>query len=358
MSLSAGAGKTLGSMADREPVLARVSQWLQGKPELKLKNFRCEWLPGDASNRFYGRLFFEGKSAPLMLMVMNAPEAFKSEEITGSNEAAIKELPFVTIGREFEKGKIRVPHLVAVSDSAEFILLEDFGDELLYQKRQTEAATAWYEKALKELSAIQKMKAFPLVASRSFTKDLLTWETEHFLEYALIKRNKNLPQGALADFRNFFGVLVNEMASAPYVITHRDYHSKNLLILENEKQIGVIDFQDALMGPPTYDVASLLRDSYVTFDEAEEKHLLDYFDQVSLQKLDRRLYGLTSLQRNLKAAGRFYYISMVKGKDTHLPYVAPTLKRVLKTLRELKELRILSLVEAHLKEEILGSCKV
>ncbi|MBN8555468.1 MAG: phosphotransferase [Deltaproteobacteria bacterium] len=344
--------------SEREPLLEKFSQWLKRHPELQLQNFKCDWLPGDASNRFYGRLQFDGKKDPLILMVMNAPEAFKSEEVTGGKVSEPSELPFVTVAKEFAKGGIRVPKIVGVAENSEFILLEDFGDELLYQRRQENSALEWYELALKELAKIQKMKPFELAASRSFTKDLLLWETEHFLEYALIKRNKNLSEAVLKDFRNFFSKLVDDVVSSPYVITHRDYHSKNLLILEKEKQIGVIDFQDALMGPATYDLASLLRDSYVALDPTEEEHLISVFEKASGKKVDRRIYGLTSLQRNLKAAGRFYYISMVKGKDTHLPYVAPTLKRVLKTLRDLKELRILSLIEAHLQEEIQGSCKV
>lgn len=337
----------------RDQILERVKAWMASDRAKFSTDFSCEWLPGDASNRFYGRLRF-ASGPTLMLMVMNAPEAFKSEEVTGSNEASIQELPFVTIAREFEKAKIRVPHIVGVDPRSEFLLSEDLGDELLYERRQREPASLWYERALDELVRIQKSNAFKPVADRKFTKDLLAWEGEHFVEYCLLKRDKKVSDAVLAEIRNFISKAVERMHASSYLVVHRDYHSKNLLVLENEKRVGVIDFQDALMGPPTYDLASLLRDSYVSFDEKEEEHFLKYFEAASGAPLDRELYGLTSLQRNMKAAGRFYYISMVKGKDTHLPYVAPTLRRIFKTLKEIKEVRVLSLLEGLLKEEAAG----
>ena len=125
-----------------------------------------------------------------------------------------------------------------------------------------------------------------------------------------------------------------------------------LLLLKEEDRIGLIDFQDALMGPTTYDLASFLRDSYVQLTDEQETHLLKYYERKSSTEVDRHLYGVTSLQRNLKAAGRFYYISMVKGKDTHLPYVKPSLLRAFKTLKDLKENKILSLLEAALEKEV------
>ncbi len=307
----------------------------------------CDWLAGDASNRFYGRLKFEKSN--LILMVMNAPEAFKSEEVTGAAQGQIKELPFVSVGRAFEKAKVRVPHIYFISPASDFLITEDLGDELLYQRRQNSSALDWYEKALDELALIQKVS--PTITPHKFTTELLSWEFEHFMEYALIKRDKKLSDSVAAEIRKFGSKIVGRMASSSYVLVHRDYHSKNLLVLDNEKKIGVIDFQDALMGPPTYDLASLLRDSYVALSDEEENRLLQYFETVSGTKIDRELFGYTSLQRNLKAVGRFYYISMVKGKDTHLPYVKPSLHRIFKTLKQIGELRALALLEGLMSHE-------
>ena len=115
------------------------------------EDFNCEWLPADASNRFYGRLtYLSGKT--LILMVMNAPEAFKSEEAGHETESDKKgELPFVTVARAFEAQGVRVPKILAVSHDSSFLILEDLGDELLYKKRAQAPALIWYEKAIDEL---------------------------------------------------------------------------------------------------------------------------------------------------------------------------------------------------------------
>jgi aminoglycoside/choline kinase family phosphotransferase len=334
---------------DRSSIEARVREALQREAPFKgLGNFcSLAWLPGDASNRFYGRIRLEQKT--LMLMVMNAPEAFKSEEVTGAEREAVTELPFVKMARELGMADVRVPQVFYVASNSEFLILEDLGDELLYVRRQKEAAMDWYEKALDELLKIQLLTK--PVTSHRFTSELLKWETEHFVEYALLKRDKKISTAQLAELRNFLDRLVGRMSSSPYVLVHRDFHSKNLMVLDDEKRVGIIDFQDALMGPPTYDLASLLRDSYVRLEDVEEERLLSYFEKISGQPVDRELFHLTSLQRNLKAIGRFYYILMVKGRDTHIPFVSPSLQRVFKTLRQINELKILSLLEGLLYEE-------
>ena len=124
------------------------ARWLKDArfpSELKTP-FTLEWLPGDASNRFYGRLQFGSKKSVIIMMV-NAPEAFKSEEVTGSDESKLQEMPFVIIDRAFEKMGLRVPHIHYVDPKNEFMLLEDFGGELLYDRRQKDPAHAWYAKA-------------------------------------------------------------------------------------------------------------------------------------------------------------------------------------------------------------------
>lgn len=334
---------------DRDQILKKVQTALSENQVLKsLGSYRSiAWLPGDASNRYYGRIQLDKVS--LVLMVMNAPEAFKSEEVTGAGQERLLELPFVSIDRAFGDANIRVPKIYFVAADSEFLIPEDLGDRLLYDQRQKDSALQWYEKALDELALIQKITK--KITPHRFTRELLTWEAEHFVEYALLKRGKKISDAQLTELRSFLGRLVEKMATSNYVVCHRDFHSKNLLVLENEKRVGVIDFQDALMGPPTYDLASLLRDSYVRLEDAEEDQLIKYFEKASGQLVDRELFGMTSLQRNLKAVGRFYYILMVKGRDTHIPYVKPSLQRIFKTLKQIKELKALALLEGLLHEE-------
>jgi len=334
-------------MSQREDIFKEIQTTLAGAQNLEadLKGeLQCEWLPGDASNRFYARLTNPKSKKSYMAMVMNAPEAFKSEEVTGK-ELGLTELPFVTIDRALENAGVRVPHLYYVDPKSKFLITEDMGAELLYDRRQKEGAHEWYRSALESLAKFQKVKPFEPARSRSFTLDLLTWEAEHFVEYAILKNDKQISDTALREIREFLKKSVEQISKAPYILSHRDYHSKNLMILEAEKKIGMIDFQDALMGPADYDLASLLRDSYVTFTDEEEADFLKIYESVSGRAVDRRLFGMVSLQRNLKAIGRFFYILKVKGKDTHIPYVRPTLSRVSRTLKSMNEMRVLSLIE-------------
>ncbi len=307
------------------------------------KILSCEWMPGDASNRFYGRIKVSDSPESKILMVMNAPEAFKSEEATGADESKIRELPFVTVGRRLESEGVRVPHIDFVDPQSSFMVLEDLGDELLYDRRQKEKAIEWYKLALKTLAKFQRITPFEPAKSRSFTLDLLKWEAEHFVEYAIEKSDKKVSAHGLKEIREILSKACETISKVPYVLSHRDYHSKNILIVKN-KEVALIDFQDALLGPADYDLASLLRDSYVAFEDQEESELLKYYESEAGRKVDLSLFGWVSLQRNLKAIGRFFYIHKVKGRDTHLPYVRPSFKRVKRTLNQIGEKRFLELL--------------
>src|SRR5438270_3506178 len=107
--------------------------------------------------------------------------------------------------------------------------------------------------------------------------------------------------------------LVEELASEPRVLCHRDYHSRNLMV--HRGQLYVIDFQDARMGPDTYDLASLLRDSYVDIADRELDELVAYFLAMKGRPADetfRPRFDLMALQRNLKALGTFGYQTAVR----------------------------------------------
>jgi len=319
---------------------------LQKKAEPGLKSWveeSFEWskLPGDAGNRSYYRLKSSKRS--LMLMV-NAIDAFKSEEAAATGQKISTELDFVNIGRDWRSQGIQVPEILWVSQDSHLVLLEDFGDLLLFVRRQAGNAHEEYRRALLELVKIQNSKPSPRILSRGFSKELLAWEFEHFVEYALEKRSKPMSAGQLASLRNWMKTVVDHLSALPQIVCHRDYHSKNLIVRESGL-IGVIDFQDALMGPDTYDLASLLRDSYVRFEDAEEEELLQSFESAARKKIDRTQFGLISLQRNMKAAGRFYYIQIVKGRDSHIPFVKPSLQRIFRSLKQLNEIEILSILE-------------
>jgi aminoglycoside/choline kinase family phosphotransferase len=276
--------------------------------------------------------------------MVNAAEAFKSEEAGATGQVAAKDLDFVHVGRAWKSQGIAVPEIFWVAADSRFILLEDFGDELLFARRQKSSALEFYKKALDQLVLIQKSRPTDRVSARSFSAELLTWEFEHFVEYALEVRKKPISAFDLQSLRLWMKSAVEQLSRVSPVVCHRDFHSKNLIVRADQR-LGVIDFQDALMGPDTYDLASLLRDSYVRLEDAEEKELVEYFERQRARPIDRKLFGLMSLQRNMKAVGRFYYIQIVKGRDTHIPFVKPTMDRIFRTLRELQQKDLIAILE-------------
>ena len=194
--------------------------------------------------------------------------------------------------------------------------------------------------------------------SRSFDEPLLMWEFEHFLEYGIWARRDKKPMCAddEAVVRKGFSFIAQWLAGQPRVFTHRDYHSRNVMV--DGERLGIIDFQDALLGPATYDLASLLRDSYIALDEAFVDEMIDRYVAGMCAGLDRdgrerllltdltafrRLFDFTSIQRNLKAVGRFVYIDRIKGNPKFLADIPRTLSYVRQNLEKYSELEPLLL---------------
>lgn len=307
-----------------------VSSALQSGPE----SWEPVALPGDASSRQYWRLERDD-GQKFILMVMNQAEAFKSEEAQAQNkEMSQQELDFILIAQAWRRQGVRVPEIVEASKDRRYVVLEDFGTELLFDRRQRESAMDLYQAGIDELTKIQKLIPQSPVSDRRFQESLLEWECEHFKEYAIEKRNLSFSIEIERQWRDCVRLILDSCARQASVVVHRDFHSKNLCVLPSE-QIGVIDFQDALMGPYTYDLVSLLRDAYVDLTEAEELRLLNYYQEQSGQQVDPMDFEAMALQRNLKAVGRFYYIWLVKKRATHLPFVEPCWKKAFKSLTRL-----------------------
>jgi len=316
-------------------------------------------LAGDASNRRYFRIELTGGAAhSVILMQLAEPEAFKqSEEAVSGAAHQVTELPFLNILSHLSKAGISVPRLYHYDQAAGLLYLEDFGDLTLWEAcRDASAADreARYTEAVDALVHMQSTATSPadqhcLAFHRGFDVPLLMWEFEHFLEYGIVARQgKPMCADDHLPIRSEFEKIAELLAGQPRVFVHRDYHSRNLMV--DGERLGVIDFQDALMGPATYDLASLLRDAYIELDEALIDRLINrYLDRLATHRqvwtnreAFRRLFDFTSIQRNLKAAGRFVYIDRVKGNPkflTDIPRVLNYVKRNLQKYPELDRLR-------------------
>jgi aminoglycoside/choline kinase family phosphotransferase len=355
-----------------------LRQILNQSLHLPAKEVSLNKLPGDASNRTYYRLSWtsdpssEVKSGSFILMVLAEPEGFKaSEEAVSGAASSIAELPFINIQRHLRACKVAVPEIVFYDAPRGWLLLEDLGDVTLSQEIEKNIddkgmVLDYYRKAIDELLIFHLDGTPAAVPSlghqRSFDQSLFVWEFDHFIEYGIEKRKGMvLPEKEKIAIRSYFSDIAFRLASLPQVFTHRDYHSRNLMVQLHPGgfKIRVIDFQDALMGPSQYDLASLLRDSYIDLPEEIVDQLILYYIQQwesrsgkeIRQEMFREFFDLVSIQRNLKAAGRFVYIDQVKKNNRFLPYIPPTLAKVKRNLQKHRRLAPLHHLLAEYVEE-------
>ncbi|MGB0910458.1 MAG: aminoglycoside phosphotransferase family protein [Nitrospirales bacterium] len=342
-----------------------LSKTLRTELSFSAKLVNCQRLPGDASNRRYYRLFLEQSEIPsLILMQLAEAEGFKaSEEAVSGSDGDITELPFVNVLRHLRSVDITVPVLHFHDEQAGLLYLEDFGDMTL-----ADACLVTDECKIEDLytqaidilirihlRATSSQNSSCLAFRREFDVPLLMWEFEHFLEYGVVARQgKPMCSEDCQIVHDEFRKIAESIVAQPQVFTHRDYHSRNLMV--DGERLGVIDFQDALLGPATYDLASLLRDSYIALKEPLIDQMIDRYIQGMCMELDRpkqqsmllndpvafrRLFDVTSLQRNLKAAGRFVYIDRVKQNSKFLADIPRTLGYVRDNLEKYPDLHLL-----------------
>jgi N-acetylmuramate 1-kinase len=328
-------------------------------------------LAGDASSRRYYRAILTGTGIPSSVIVMELPGGsvlpLSSEELAVFKEP-LKELPFLNIHRFLTRIGVRVPRLYGQSIEAGLLFLEDLGDVALWDKVQGLPASAvlcWYQKAIDELLLLQtrgtqERNDSCIAFQQRFDFRLYMWEFDHFLEYGLEKRpGTDIPQTQLQELRNTFIDIARRLDSLPPCLNHRDYHSWNLMI--HEDAVAMIDFQDALLAPPQYDLASLLNDRItdsVIEPALEEKLVAYYLDRrtdMEKQPIKRdefiEMYLLSAIQRDLKVVGRFYYLDVVKGKIAYKKFIPPTVRRLKRNFARLPQTeRLIPILAEHYEE--------
>ncbi len=302
------------------------------------RGFRISRLAGDASNRSYHRVVREADGASWMIMKL-AAEPLKSEEGQGRSE--VLRLPFSEVAAYLSAGRVAVPRIYLEDLERGFLVLEDLGDVTL--ERALAAGGSRVELYQWAIDVLVDMQAYTLATPdpdniafrRSFDRDLLLWEFEHFFEWGLVELTGRVPAPAdAAALREFFADVTSRLTAMRQGFVHRDYQSRNLMI--HEGRIRVIDFQDALQGPFIYDMVALLRDSYVGFTPDEVDYFLSYYGETAGHLLPsipgpadlRRMFHLQALQRKLKDAGRFVYIDRVKKNPKFLPNIPRSLAYV------------------------------
>lgn len=240
---------------------------------------------------------------------------------------------FIAIARSWSEQGVHVPAVLSEDIDQGFMLLEDFGDQLLWPALHDgayhERVLSLYKQSIDELIRIQKLNADELP---EYDGALLRQEVSLFSDW-LCERQVSLSLSAdehrlIADVTD---ILVDSALAQPQVVVHRDYHSRNLMLC-SDGALGVIDFQDAVRGAVTYDLVSLLRDCYVRWPHEIVDELTAYYhEKASLAGvLDMpfdafsRAFDLMGMQRHLKAAGIFARLNIRDGKAGYLADIPNT----------------------------------
>jgi len=305
-------------------------------------------LTGDASDRRYFRIV-PAQGRTFVLALHAAPFEFAT-------------LPFVNVAELFSAMPVPVPRVIGEASDLGVLALDDLGDVTLQAHLGSASAVAHaalYRKAVSLIEVLQR-RGRELADARhvpygiAFDQAKLMWEMDFFLKHFLegYRGVVFTPAGRDA-LRTVFEQLTAELAAEPRVLCHRDYHSRNLMLRDGE--LYIIDFQDARMGPDTYDLASLLRDSYVDLPESALEDLLAHFLAIRGQRVEaatfRQRFDVMALQRNLKALGTFGYQTAARGNPVYIQYMPRTLEYVRGTLYKYGRFAsLLDLLEPHVPE--------
>ncbi|WP_271273113.1 aminoglycoside phosphotransferase family protein [Aliamphritea hakodatensis] len=293
-------------------------------------DWQCQPVSGDASFRRYFRLI----SGQQSWILMDAPP---------EKEAS---LPFVKIADSWYSQGIKVPQVIAADLSLGYMLLSDLGDEQYLPHLNDSSADDLYTRALDELLLIQKatdVAGFPLP---EYDEALLQREMALFHDWFLQDLlGLTIKPGVEHLWQEVCAQLVNSARAQPQVAVHRDYHSRNLMVCGDS--LGVIDFQDAVIGPVTYDLVSLLRDCYIAWPDIKVYGWVDQYGaqleaEGVLESFDRTefyyWFDLMGVQRHLKASGIFARLKLRDGKDGYLADIPRTLHYIIRVCSRYQDL--------------------
>lgn len=306
--------------SDRSAIRLAWARHVTGDATLAL-----EPASADASFRSYWRGHVDGQP----LIVMDSPPEKENPA------------PWVEIGERLARAGLHVPKVMVADLEQGFLLIEDLGTRTYLPELNDASVDALYGDAL---DALLRMQAHvDTQGLPSFDHAWQTMELEIMPSWFLERHlGVTLACGEWDVVENAFTAIMHVIAEQPRAFMHRDYHSRNLLVTE-ERSPGIIDFQGAMSGPITYDLASLLRDAYIVWDnervegwaEAYRLRLLDarLLEETVDTDRFRRWFDLTGLQRHIKILGLFCRLCYRDGKPGYLNDLPRVLRYVLDTAR-------------------------
>jgi aminoglycoside/choline kinase family phosphotransferase len=289
--------------------------WLENDLLLDIRS--CEPASSDASFRRYFRI----KAPQGHFIVMDAPPPQENTE------------PFIRIAGLLARSEVNVPTIFQQNPGDGFLLLEDFGSQCFLDQLNEHTAADLYQSAFDSLFKLQTNT--PQIGSGlpGYDEPLLKRELAIFDDWFL---EQSLDITMPEQLRNtVHEILIASALEQPTTCVHRDYHSRNLMVLKADSP-GVIDFQDAVIGPITYDLVSLLRDCYIAWPEQQvDQWMTRYYHrllQAGLVDCDqprfKRWFDLMGMQRHLKAIGIFSRLHIRDNKPGYLKDIPRTLNYV------------------------------
>lgn len=307
--------------------LEQLQHWLT--KGLGLSGYEIAPASADASFRRYFRITFAGESR----IVMDAPP---DKEDTR---------PFVRIARQLHQLGLHVPEIHAENLQQGFLLLSDLGSEVYLNRLNNSNADRLYGDAMGALLILQS-KGPDESTLPAYSESLLHQEMGLFRDWYLLRHlGLNLSEVETRLLDAAFARLAALALEQPRVSVHRDYHSRNLMVCEQNP--GILDFQDAVYGPVSYDLVSLLRDCYIAWPrEQVESWALGYHDQavdhgILHERQDGRFlqwFDWMGMQRHLKATGIFARLNHRDGKPGYLDDIPRTLGYIVEVSGEYREL--------------------
>lgn len=345
-------------MSNADPSLAEAVESLARQlwgPEVALR--ALDRIAGDASSRSYFRARLEGPAPPsiVVMKLHGSSLSISSDELQTLAERP-KEEPFVNVHRYMAKIGVPVPALYHEDPERNIILLEDLGNRLLWEEAcqgTPQQMAHLYRRAIDVMVTIHVRGTHSpdptcIAFAQRFDERLFMWELDHFIEFG-IERRLGIALDSFARHRlsRHFALISAKLAEAPAVLSHRDFHSWNIIVRHGA--LYLIDFQDALLAPAPYDLASLLTDRatsalvtpqleaelagyYLTERKRREREAGRDFDAQTDEF--RQLYFLAVLQRALKVIGRFYFLALEKGKTDYLRFIAAEVSQVRRAIEQ------------------------
>lgn len=267
--------------------------------------------------------------------------------------------PFIHITHLLRGVKVNAPAILKQNTEQGFLLLSDLGEQPYLNQLTNENANELYTDAIAALIKMQKISNdLP-----AYNEQRLSDEMDLFESWYLNRHlNTDLNNEQKSNLEKVFALLIDNALEQPQVFVHRDYHSRNLMLIDKgnaEDNPGVIDYQDAVIGPVTYDLVSLFKDCYIEWPREKVESWLDEYLHESEHNFDRqqfiRWFDFMGVQRHLKVLGIFARLNYRDGKQQYLNDLPLTLKYVVDACALYDELEPLSHI---LKQLVLNHARV